>query len=403
MKRETVSSVDAARLLLGAQGLLDDPSRSAAGELGRLIRRLGFVQLDSIHVVARAHDLILFSRLERYHPSDLTALLEGERSLFEHWTHDAAVIPLEWYGHWKPRFRRDAERIQAHPWWRQRLGEDVRAVCAGVLERIRREGPLRSRDFEHDGARGDWWGWKPAKAALDYLWRSGELAVAGRENFHKIYDLPERVFVHAHASPEPSPAAYREWVFAEAAERLVIFSARELAGFWDALPVAEAVEWCRRAAQAGRLEEVRVAAADGGPETPAWALADWRERRRNLPSAPERMRLLSPFDPILRDRDRCRRRFAFDYRFEAFTPPEKRVYGYYVLPLLEGERLVGRIDLKLHRDRRLLQVRGLWWEPGVRPGKIRRRKLQQALERMARFVAATDIQWPAGDSAPAGE
>ena len=392
MKPDAVSAPQAARLFLDAQGLCAEPSRrvTRAG-LARLIDRLGFVQVDTINVVARAHDLILWSRLEGYEPRLLKGLLEKDRVLFEHWTHDASVIPVAWYAHWKPRFGRALERIGSHPWWEERMGGRPEEVLDHVRGRIREEGPLKSADFEHEGERGTWWAWKPAKAALEALWRAGELAIAGREHFAKRYDLAERIFPEAHALAEPEPEAHREWACATAAERLVLFTPRELAAFWDELELAEARAWCEAARKFGRVVPVEVAAADGSAPQAALAVADWRARLARAEEAPDRTRLLCPFDPILRDRARCLRRFGFDYRFEAFTPAPKRQYGYYVMPILEGERLVGRLDPKIHRDKGVLEVRGLWWEPGIRPTKARLKRLDGALEQLARFTGAAEI------------
>ena len=261
-----------------------------------------------------------------------------------------------------------------------------------VRSRIRAEGPLKSVDFEHAGERGTWWAWKPAKAALECLWRTGELAIAGREHFAKRYDLAERVHPEAHALPTPDPATHLEWACATAAERLVIFTPRELAAFWNELPLNATRSWCGEAQRQGRIISVTVEAADGSEPQAAFALVDWTARLKQVPEPPERLRLLCPFDPILRDRARCLRRFNFDYRFEAFTPAAKRQYGYFVLPLLEGGRLVGRLDPKVHREQGVLEVRGLWWEPGIKPTKVRLKRLQEALERLATFTGATEIQ-----------
>ncbi len=391
MNPVALSAQASRRLLLGAQGLLEDPARRATKrEVLRTIERLGFVQVDTINVVGRAHDLTLFSRLEGYRPPQLEALLEVDHTLFEGWTHDASLIPTALYPQWKPRFARDQARIERHAWWQNLLGPETDRICAHVLERIEAEGPLGSMDFDHPDKRGPWWGWKPQKAALDYLWRTGRLAIAGRLNFHKRYDLAERVLPGAHALPAPAPEAHREWACASAAERLVVFTPKELAAFWDALDPIETRAWCQGAARQGRLVAVNVAQMDGS-EASAWALADWETRLLRQPEAPHAIRLLSPFDPILRDRARALSRFGFDYRFEAFTPAAKRTYGYYVMPLLEGERLVGRLDPKLHRDRGLLEVRGLWWEAGIQPTKGRRKKLKEALEKMAAFLGAREI------------
>ena len=139
---------------------------------------------------------------------------------------------------------------------------------------------------------------------------------------------------------------------------------------------------------------VLVEAADRSKPQPAYALADWRTRLEALPDPPAHTRLLSPFDPILRDRGRALRRFAFDYRFEAFTVQSKRRYGYYVLPILEGEQLVGRLDPKLHREESALEIRGLWWEPGVKATRERSRLLHEAVDRLAGFLEAREVRWP---------
>lgn len=389
----SLTADQAARLFMGAQGLLADPARRATrAAVRKEVEALGFVQLDSIATVARAHDLILRTRLADYHPEQLQALLERDRALFEHWTHDAAAIPTAHYAHWRRRFREDEARMRAHAWWNHHFrGTDADAVVAEVRRRITEEGPLMSADFEHPEKRGPWWGWKPQKAALDFLWRSGELAVRGRRNFHKIYDLAERVHPEAHGRPEPDPEAHTAWAFGEAAPRLVVFTPRELAAFWDALPLAEARAWCEAEAKAGRLVRVQVADALGAKPQAAFALPDWETRLRRLPEPPQGPRLLAPFDPVIRDRDRCLRRFGFDYRFEAFVPEPKRQYGYYVLPILEGARFTGRLDPKLHRDRGLLEVRGLWWEPGVKATKARTRALRESVEALAAWLGATEV------------
>ncbi len=357
------------------------------------LKALGFVQLDSIQVVARAHDLVLHARLDGYKPSHLETL-RARGQVFEAWTHDASLLPAECYPLWKRRFRRDGPRIQAHPWWRNLLGERSDEVCRQVLDRIRDEGPLGSADFEHPEKRGAWWDWKPQKAALDYLWRTGALAVTCREHFHKRYDLPERVLTDVHALGELEPEEHLDWFCTSAAQRLGVFTPKELAAFWGELEVTEARAWCQVALRTGRIVAVEVEPCLPGPPQPAFALADWENRLASLPAAPRRMRLLAPFDPILRDRARALHRFGFDYRFEAFTPEPQRQFGYYVLPLLDGDRLVGRLDPKFHRSRSILEIKGLWWEPGTVLDNRRIQRLRSAVERLARFLGARDIQAP---------
>ena len=332
-------------------------------------------------------------------PPDVVAARGGfgtgsQRTLFEHWTHDASLIPLAWYAHWKPRFRRDQPRIEASPWWQNLLGEDCQRVCAHVLERITAEGPLGSADFDHPDKRGPWWGWKPQKAALDYLWRTGRLAIHARVNFHKRYDLPTRVLPLHHSAPEPKPAAHLEWACATAAERLIVFTPKELAAFWDGVGAEEAKVWCAAAQKDGRITLVQVEGADGSEPRPAFVLADWKTRLQGLPEPPARLRLLSPFDPVIRDRARALRRFGFDYRFEAFVPEPKRIYGYYVLPILEGDCITGRADAKFHRGEGMLELKGVWWEAGVRVTKARIRGLEAAAGRLAAAIGAEKLRLP---------
>ncbi|HVG21236.1 MAG TPA: crosslink repair DNA glycosylase YcaQ family protein, partial [Blastocatellia bacterium] len=318
-----------------------------------------------------------------------------DRSLFEHWTHDASAIPTKWFAHWKPRFRRDRERIRLQAWWRQCVGDEPDKVLDHVRERIAREGPLRSQDFEHDrrGSPSAWWGWKPQKAALEFLWLTGELMVSRRENFQKVYDLTERVLTTSHAVAEPDEADHVEWACSTALERLVIATPKEIADFWKAITPAQAKVWCEEAARRGRIMPVVARPSNGTKERSAFAPVNWEQRLRKLPDPPERMRLLCPFDPVLRDRARLERLFGFDYRFEAFVPERDRKYGYYILPIMEEDRLVGRVDPKFHRARGTLEIRRVFWEPDVRVTRSRRRKFEEASARLARMIGAQRVEW----------
>jgi uncharacterized protein YcaQ len=398
MSLPIVPSRAARLLLMGAQGLLEDPARPVTPSiLRKLVERMGFVQLDSINVVERAHHLTLSSRLDNYRHEHLTALLEKNRSLFEHWTHDASAVPVKWFAYWKPRFERARERMMNNGWWRERIGAEPLKIIDGVRERITREGPLRSQDFEHErgGESSAWWGWKPQKAALEFLWSTGELMVARRDRFQKVYDLTDRVLPSQHAAARPSEEEHTEWACSTALERLVIGTPKELAEFWQAVDIARAKAWCEEAARQGRITLVNVEPADSTNPRQSFAAVDWQERLKKLSPPPrERMRLLSPFDPVLRDRARARRLFDFDYRFEAFVPEPERRFGYYVLPILEGDRLVGRLDPKFERREGLLNVRRIYWEPNVRVTRKKSQALERAVEHLARFIGAKRIALP---------
>ena len=392
-----ITAAQARTLLLDAQGLLEDPARRATLKtVERLVKKLGFVQVDSISRVERAHHLTLGARLDGYRPALLDRLAFEKRALFEHWTHDAALIPIALFPHWKPRFPVFAERAQRMRWYRERMGDDPARTIARVHRRISREGPLRARDFERGAERPakGWWDWTPEKMALEFLWRTGRLAIAGRESFHKVYDLTERVLPGAHAEPAPSAEAHVEWACRSALERLGVATPSELAAFWAAIPVARASAWCHEAVSAGRAVSVSVHGSNGAVPRGAFALPDWEERLRRAKPTPERTRLLSPFDPLLRDRKRLERLFGFDYRFEAFVPAAKRRYGYYVLPILERERFVGRLDPRHDRERSVLVVEKLHWEPGVRPTRARLRALDDALAGLASRIGASSVELP---------
>ncbi|NUH67112.1 winged helix-turn-helix domain-containing protein [Sulfitobacter sp. S0837] len=384
MSRARLGNAAARRLFLVRHLLSDPPQGPAKGAaLLKLIRDLGFVQLDSINTVARAHDLILFARRPRYRPDALKRLYEKDHALFEHWTHDAAVIPMEFYPYWHLRRERDAAKLLGR--WKDWQRHDFEAQLQSVLAQVRAEGSVTSSDVGRDEPRssGGWWQWHPSKTALEYLWRSGALAVAGREGFRKRYDLTERVVPAALRDPTHAPDTEQtiNWCCDQALARLGFATAGELAAFWAHISPTEARSWCAAEQSAGRLEEIDVEAADGSLR-PAFIRPGWADDPVLTRDPPKRLRVLSPFDPALRDRKRAARLFGFDYRIEVFVPEAQRTYGYYVFPLLQSDRLVGRVDMKAHRDIDELRITALWPERGIRWGKGRQAAFEAELQRL---------------------
>ncbi|WP_170349629.1 MULTISPECIES: winged helix-turn-helix domain-containing protein [Ruegeria] len=380
-------------LFMDHHALAEPPSGGAKGaELLGLIHRLGFVQLDSINTVARAHDMILYSRRPSYRAKNLKQLYERDKALFEHWTHDAAVIPIEFYPHWHLRFQRDETLLKSR--WKNWRRDGFEQQFASVLQHIRDHGPVSSSDVGKDEKKGSggWWDWHPSKTALEFLWRSGALTVVGRNGFQKQYDLTERV-IETHLCPGNIPCNAKEtvdWLCNAALDRLGFATPGELAAFWDTVSVSEAKNWCNKGLTQGILEEIEVTCADGRSRK-LLARPDLAEK--NPPSPSSRIRVLSPFDPMLRDRNRAERLFGFHYRIEVFVPAAKRTYGYYVFPLLEGDRLIGRIDMKAQRDRGILQINALWPERSVRWSGARTRRLEAEMDRVRRFAGLDGFEF----------
>ncbi|MCJ8143762.1 winged helix-turn-helix domain-containing protein [Ancylobacter sp. A5.8] len=388
-----LSNEDARRIFLARQGLSAPPGRalSKAGLL-ELIHQIGFVQVDSIATVERAHHHILFARAQSYRREQLTRLLEKDRALFEHWTHDAAIIPSAFFRYWKHRFARARSSLAER--WRSWHENGFEAYVDHVHERITCEGPLMARHFEAEKRPpGGWWNWHPEKTALEYLWRTGALSIAGREGFQKVYDLTERVIPAADREGEVPEDAFIDWACTSALERLGFATHGEIAAFWDLVSPDEARAWV--AANAERLEPVMIGCEDGRNRA-SHALAGSRAVFDALPAPPARLRVLSPFDPLLRDRARAQRLFGFDYRIEVFVPAHKRVYGYYVFPILEGDRMIGRIDMKADRKAGVLEVKRLWLEPGVRASAGRLARLDAELTRLARFTGVEGVRYMEG-------
>jgi hypothetical protein len=395
MPLPTLPNPAARRLFLASAGLGSAPTGPAKGAaLASLIDDLGFVQVDSITTVARAHHMILRARRPGYRPENLAPLIT-RRALWEHWTHDASVLPMSLYPHWHHRFARDADRL--HRNWRNWFREGYEAQLDTILRRIEADGPVKAADVGAGEARGKggWWDWHPSKTALEWLWRTGALAITRREGFQKVYDLTERVIPAAFRHATPSVAETIDWACTSALDRLGFATPGEIAAFWRAIAPEDARNWCRDGLVRGDLVEIEVEGADGARRR-AFARPDVLARAADLPDPPARIRILSPFDPALRDRARTERLFGFHYRIEVFVPEAQRRYGYYVFPVLEGARLIGRIDTRADRTTATLATRAFWSEPGVAMGTARRAALNTELARLAAFAGCDRLDFAPG-------
>jgi uncharacterized protein YcaQ len=357
------SSEAARTMLLVAQGLGSPPERPAEkGDVLGAIRRMGVLQIDSISVVARSPYLVLWSRLGAYDATWLDELL-AEGRLFEGWSHAACFVPIEDYGLYRRFMLEGGEKSRA---WFSAHPEEVRRV----LERIRQGGPVRSAEFARtDGKAGGWWEWKPEKRALEHLFAAGEIMISRRDpNFHRVYDLRQRVLERALPGWEdglaPTPEEVRRALALKAVRALGVTVARWVPDYFRT-PKRGVAGLLEGLADEGELLRAGVE----GWEEPAYVHPNSAVLGEEVVSGGLRSTvttLLSPFDPVVWDRARALELFGFEYRIEVYTPAARRRYGYYSLPILHRGALVGRLDAKAHRKDGIFEVRALHLEPAAK-------------------------------------
>jgi uncharacterized protein len=367
----TLSLPEARRLAVASQGFGHRPAKPTIAHVRKLAARLYAFQIDSVNVLARAQYVPAFARLGPYPMDSLDSLAYRRRELFEYWGHAACLLPISLY----PLMRYRMHTEQTQEYMRSKRGAYLAKVYAEVVD----HGPIAAADLSDPGKRsGTWWGWGDGKAALEYLYDSGLVAIAGRRGFQRLYDVAERIIAPA-ALDAPAPS--RE----DAMKQLICLGAKaqgvgtfgDIAGYFktdgwhDRLPtepwwerpkgpnarrpkpiakrlVAELVE-------EGQLLPARV---DGWTE-PAYVRPGVR-----VPQPVHARALVTPFDSLVWERPRIKRLFGMKYTIELYTPAPKRVYGYYVLPFLLGDTLVARCDLKADRQRKVLMVQSAFLEPG---------------------------------------
>jgi uncharacterized protein YcaQ len=374
------------------------PVRDPATQQARLletIRALGCVQLDTISVVSRSHETVLWSRLGGYDPAQLAALHYPDGLITEYWAHAAALIPIESFPYFRDAMDAYREKYEQHRWVRENAD-----VVAAVLTRIRDDGPLASRHFERpDGRRPEAWEWyggKPARQALDHLWSSGDIMVARRESgFQRVYDLTERIIPEEHRTYRPTPEERRRFYVTGALRALGVATARWVADYFRdwARPYSVAKASAQGLAELA-TEGVAIPVAIDGLTEPVWLDAALLPRLDDLRAGrgqPALTTFLSPFDNLIWHRGRMADLWDFHYRIEVYTPAPKRVYGYYTMPILHRGRLVGRIDPVVDRKQRLLTIRALHLEPDEKPTESLAQAIAGALWDFAGFLGADEV------------
>jgi uncharacterized protein YcaQ len=360
--KSSLSAAEARRIALAAQGFgRPRPADPGTRQLNLAIGRMATLQIDSVNVFARSHYMPLFSRLGPYDTATLDRLLFASKSPYvEYWAHMASFIPATDWALF--RFRMDAlrEKYGTKPggWF-----DTNREIVEWVRRELADRGPLRPAEIEHDAktaGRGPWWDWDVVKNALEYLWMFGDVAIAGRRGFERRYALAEQVIpADTLNAPVARPDAIRELV-RRAAAAYGIATASDLADYWRIKDRPALMAAIGDLQDAGELAPVTV---EGWTAAGRPAKA-WVHRGAVLPRKVDAVALLTPFDPVVWFRDRAERMFAFEYRIEIYTPAPKRRYGYYSLPVLVGDDIVGRVDLKADRASSTLLVQSAWWEHG---------------------------------------
>lgn len=379
----SLSLQQARHLHLAAQGLLRAPAKRAVyQDLINCISRMSLLQIDTIHVVARSPYLVLFSRLGNYPQAWLEqALAQGE--LFEYWAHEACFIPRADYRLLRHRML-SPERLG----WKYNAQwvADHQQAIAELLQQIRENGPVRAADFTHaDNPKSGWWAWKPHKRHLENLFSAGELMVAERRNFQRVYDLRSRVMpdwqdeMHGISEAE----ATRQMLM-NSARSLGVFRAAWLADYYR-LKRAPVKDFIADAEAAGDLVAVNT---EGLGEM--WLHRDLLPLLET-PLQATHSTVLSPFDPVVWDRKRALELFNFDYRIECYTPEEKRKFGYFVLPILHRGQIKGRLDARMLRQSKQLEIKKLWLEEKTRVTARFAADIRRAIERFAAWQGAESV------------
>jgi uncharacterized protein YcaQ len=387
MSEDCLSLVEARRLLLAAQGLVGErPEPTTKADVLAAIRRMGALQIDTISVVNRSAYFILWSRIGAFELAWLDELL-AEGTIFEAWTRAACLLPVEDFGLIRRRQLLDEQ------WHRAGIVNLLAAkadLAASILARIRADGPLRAADFE-GAKRGSspWWDWRDEKLVLEMLLTNGDLMVSSRRNFQRVYDLRERVIPTWDDDEAPSKNEAERTLVLKAVKALGVATAAWAQDYYG-LSGAVTRSRLEELAEEGQLVRFRVE----GINDIAYIDPD-HERLIDQPgnaSLTPRTALLSPFDPVVADRRRARQLFGFDYLIECYTPAPKRVFGYFSLPILWRERLVGRLDAKAHRKEGIFEVKGLHLEAGVEPDEALASDLASTLRECATWHKTPSVK-----------
>ena len=395
---ETTKEI-ARRLTVEKQGLTSWPGTVTKNDIYQVIDQLGCLQIDTINIVERAHHLTLWSRLGLHEKGLLNELAYDDRKLFEYWAHAACYVPLEDYRFFiSPMRMREGEMLERLERWGGRAGGVSPDILDEVLERVRAEGPLATKDFEQrrKGPSKGWWDWKPAKVALEVLYGAGLLMVSHRENFQRHYDIAERVLPPGVDPTEPTEEDRIKFYITRTMASLGLVKPADIRGYYTP-------SYARYKAYSRQLPSImEEMSGDGeavrfevdGERQPYYCLPEDASRLDDLVDSPssEHVHLLNPFDNTLWDKKRVETLFEFTAKLEAYTPAAQRKYGYYYLAILSGDRLVGRIIPKMDRKNRKLIINSTWHETWFKLDEPFENSFSENLESFSKFNGADEIE-----------
>ncbi|NRA86081.1 MAG: winged helix-turn-helix domain-containing protein [Rhizobiales bacterium] len=372
------------KLWLHTNGLAKSPT--GALDLMQIIKTLGFVQIDSIQNVTRAHHHILWSRNQNYREHMLDDLLKSKQQIFEHFTHDASILPVEFYPMWQRQFKRKKVQIENYNYFKTMLNKTERQE---IKDRIAAEGALSTKAFNTKiKGKKQMWSRPPHKLALDYMWYIGELSTSHRTNFNKYYDLTENIIPKYILDQNITDSKQIDWLCTVALSRLNVGTLKDIKCFWEAVTTEEVKNWATD--NPDKYVNIKWQTADG-KWLDAVATADIEQKLSELKQPTSKLRIINPFDPAIRDRIRFNNIFGMDYKIEIFVPKEKRKWGYYVYPILEGDKFVGRIELKADRKKSELYVVNFWPDESVNWSAQKHKKLTIELEQFAKFIGVMNV------------
>lgn len=376
-----ISLSEARALFLRQQGLPGQPKQAGIAACQQTIEQLGYVQIDAIHRIERAHHHILWSRQPDYQTEWLNQLL-AQGQIFEYWGHAASYLPLKDYRYYLPRMQGFLERSS----WAQGHLPTAKPLFAEILSRIAAEGPLSASDFKSEQRKGGWWNWKPAKVALELLYWQGELMVCRRQGFKKVYQLREAFLPATLDTRVPDTAEIAQFQITKALQAFGVASASQIQRFLALSTKSDLARALQTSLESGQIQALQIE----GLAATYYALPALLNAKPARVKPSNQLQILSPFDAVIIQRDRLLDLFGFSYIFEAYVPAAKRQHGYFVLPVLGPDGFVSRLDCKADRSQKTLQVLNRLDQPGLQIDPI---ALDHVLQAFAAFNGCEQWQY----------